>query len=387
MEASNVGSLESLSGGAMKPFELRTIERELRDLWKEKPEEAAQPGKRTTMRACVLNLLIYQEGDEQGSLSETILDITKHHPSRVLVLSTRPNSLHDNIGAEVSAVCHFTPGRGKQICSEQIYIAAEGNAVKRLAATAMPLFVSDLPVVLWWRGVPIDGQPFRGLLSAADRVILDSNYLPRPTIFLSVLAAMAREHFSHVAFSDLNWARLTQLRSHIAGLFDVPDLRNYLRDLNKLLIEYPASEADKELPSPQAMLLLGWLASRLHWNTDPDIFQSKSGAHMFKFKSNEREITVDMVPVDTMKEQDMRLTMTMTDNTGWQEARIIINRAYERNAIETKLETPTICWLKDVARYEMPSESELMVRELEIRSHDTVYENTLERAGHFVENM
>jgi glucose-6-phosphate dehydrogenase assembly protein OpcA len=387
MEASmNIGKVETLTGSMMKQFELRVVERELRDLWKEKPEETDK--QHATMRACVLNLLVYQEGtDDIGPLAETIIDITKHHPSRVLVMSTRANSLQDGIEAEVSAVCHFAPGRGKQICSEQIHIKAEGDAVKRLSPTVMPLFVSDLPVVLWWRGIPIDAQPFRGLLEAVDRVILDSEYLLRPTAFLSVLATMAHDRFKHVAFSDINWARLTQLRSHLAGLFDVPDLRTYLYDLSKLSIEYPVQMADEELPSAQAMLLVGWLADRLHWDAEPDIFRSKTGAHMLKFTKEAREITVDLIPVETMSGQDLKLTLTMTDSTGWQEARVILTRAYARNAIETKLETPTICWLKDVARYEMPGESELISRELEILGHDLIYEAALTRAGQMVEKM
>jgi hypothetical protein len=77
----------------------------------------------------------------------------------------------------------------------------------------------------------------------------------------------------------------------------------------------------------------------------------------------------------------------MADNTGWQEARIMIVRNYQHNAIETKLETPTICWLKNVARYEMPSEAELILNELEILGHDVIYENALESAGQIIEKM
>lgn len=377
------GKIETQQMGQMKPFDLRAIEKELRDLWKEKPEES---GKQTTTRACVANLIIYEEG-EASALAETIIDVTKHHPSRVVVMSTRPNSLHDGIEAEVSAVCHFAPGRGKQVCSEQILLSAQGEAVKRLASTVMPLLVSDLPVSVWWRGVPIDAQPFKGLLHTADRMILDSNYSRRPTAFLSVLAAMVRER-RYCAFSDLNWSRLTQLRSHIAGLFDVPDLRRFLKDISKVLIEYPAASADQDLPAPQAMLLLGWFVDRLDWDGDnAEVFQAKSGAHIIKLKSGARDITVDMVPGEGLDAQDLRITLTMTDDTGWQEARMLITRAYTRNAIETKLETPTICWLKDVAKYEMPQEAELISRELEIVGHDPVYEGALYCAGLIVEKM
>ncbi|MFY9226423.1 MAG: glucose-6-phosphate dehydrogenase assembly protein OpcA [Blastocatellia bacterium] len=370
----------------MKPFDQRTIERDIRELWKEKEQDAVS--KKATMRACVSNLLIYEDQqDEIGSLAESIIDITRHHPCRVIVMSSQPNAITDKLEAGVSAVCSYIPGRGKQICSEQIMINAEGDAVKRLAASVMPLFVSDLPVTLWWRGMPVDAQPFSGLLSSANRVILDSTYSSRPTIFLSVLATLVRERFKEVAFSDINWSRLTQLRSHLAGLFDVPDLLVYLRDLSKVTIEFPATKADQDLPSPQAMLLVGWFMSRLGWGLTEDILRSRTGATILKFLRGEREITVEMTPSAKLVDQDLRLTLTMTDNTGWQEARVIVNRNYAQNAIETKLETPTICWLKNVARYEMPKEAELILNELEILGHDVIYENALECAGQIIDKM
>jgi glucose-6-phosphate dehydrogenase assembly protein OpcA len=386
--SSNEQNIEKMETGQMKPFDQKVIERELRDLWKEKNEEQAENKKQSVTRACVLNLLIYEENaDEVPNLIDTIIDITKHHPSRVVLMSTRANSLNDNIQAEVSAICHYVPGRGKHVCAEQVHVSAEGEAVKRLAATVMPLFVSDLPVTLWWRGVPVEGQPFKGLIQAADRVIIDSEHMSRPTAFLPVLSKMVREKYDQVAFSDVNWSRLTQLRSHIAGLFDVPDLRGYLGDLSKLSIEYPSSEADKDLPSVQTMMLLGWFGNRLRWNTEPEVFQSKTGTHLLKYRADDREITVDLIPSDALKGQDLKVTLTMTDSSGWQIARILINRAYDRNAIETKLETPTICWLKDVSKYEMPAESELLSRELDILGHDTIYEGALEHAAFALERI
>src|SRR5438046_294055 len=136
----NTEKIEKLETGQMKPFDQRVIERELRDLWKPKNEEEAKKQKQTTVRACVLNFLIYEENaDELEKLNETIIEITKHHLSRVILMSTKANSLNEGFFAEVSAICHVVPGRGKQICAEQVHVSAEGEAVKRLAAAVMPL--------------------------------------------------------------------------------------------------------------------------------------------------------------------------------------------------------------------------------------------------------
>lgn len=359
----------------MRSFDIKTIERELNQLWR---DDASEGQKRTLMRACVINLLVY---DETGSEDLTeIIDITKHHPGRVLLMNTKPNSLSESLTAEVSSVCQFLPGRGKQICSEQIRVVAEGAAVRRLAAAVRPLLVSDLPVVLWWRGVPSDMQPFTGLLDASDKVIIDTGYLPRPTAYLPVIADIV----ANARVSDLTWSRLTSLRSHIAGLYDVPDLRIYVRDISRVVIEYPSEASDRELPAPQPLLLLGWLAYRLGWG-EPEVLGLRAGNTVVRMRYKEREINAELAPSFDMTGDDLRVTLTMTDHTGWQEARIAVTRKYP--AIETKLETPTICWLRDVARYERPSDATLLVRELDILGRDTTYENVLRFVANLVNLM
>lgn len=368
------------SNTVMRPFDIKTIERDFRDLWQEDEDQ-----QRVLIRACVVNLLIYDEiGDE--SLTETIVDITRHHPGRVLLLKARPNCLVDSLKAGVSAVCQFLPGKGKHICSEQVKVVAEGDAVCRLAASVRPLLVSDLPVVLWWRGVPTDMQPFIGLMEVSDKLIIDTGYLPRPTAYLPAIADMVD---GHRVFSDLTWSRLTGLRSHIAGLYDVPDLRIYIRDISKVVIEYPVEASDRELPAPQPLLLLGWLAYRLDWST-AQVLSLRSrvsvcSSDCFRMHYKDREITAELIASPNMTGEDLRITLTMTDHTGWQEARLAVTRTAQR--IETKLETPTICWLKDVARYERPSEARLLVRELDLLGRDTTYENVLRFAADLVNLM
>lgn len=355
---------------AMRPFDIKAIERDLSELWRDD-----RPQKRALTRACVINLLVYDEIGDSG-LAETIIDITKHHPGRVLLMRTRPNSLTDSLQAEVSSVCQFLPSKGKQICSEQVTVVAEGAAVLRLAATVRPLLVSDLPVVLWWRGVPADIEPFAGLVEASDKVVIDTGYLPRPTAYLPVIADMVGSR----VFSDLTWSRLTGLRSHIAGLYDLPDLGVYVWDISRVVIEYPAETSDRELPAPQPLFLLGWLAYRLGWSA-PEFLRP----HIFRMWYEGREISAEFIASSGMTGDDLRITLTMTDHTGWQEARLAVARTAQ--TIETKLETPTICWLRDIAKYERPSEAVLLVRELELLGRDTTYENVLRFAANLVNLM
>src|SRR4051812_25242220 len=99
----DAGKIETLASGAMKPFDMRIIEQALRDLWKEGAEAGAAQ-KQAAMRACVLNLIIYEDNPEEASkLTETIIDVTKHHPGRLLMMSTKPDAQQETLLADVSA--------------------------------------------------------------------------------------------------------------------------------------------------------------------------------------------------------------------------------------------------------------------------------------------
>ena len=106
----------------------------------------------------VLNLLTYVEGEERAD------DAERRHPPdhRAASLPLDLADLHrqptapSSINAWVSAHCHMTSESGKQICSEQISIAAEGAAVSTMHSLALQLLISDTPVFLWWTA----SQPF-----------------------------------------------------------------------------------------------------------------------------------------------------------------------------------------------------------------------------------
>ena len=68
-----------------------------------------------------------------------------------------------------------------------------------------------------------------------------------------------------VGISDLNWARLTSWRGLLADFYDVPEYRAALEEIDKVCITYVAPQTDETAIAPQALLMAGWLASRLQW--------------------------------------------------------------------------------------------------------------------------
>src|SRR5262245_47136371 len=144
--------------GERTHIDVRAIERELNDLWKQLAEgESGEPHQAVT-RTCVLNLIVVTGGGKAAEhATETVAKLTGRHPNRAFVISAAPNARKDVLDAWAQMHCQMpSPGR-PLVCGEQISIDARGAAVDRVPGTLLPLLIPDVPVMLWWpRGAPLD---------------------------------------------------------------------------------------------------------------------------------------------------------------------------------------------------------------------------------------
>lgn len=253
------------------------VERELSRLWREVAQ--ARPGeqKPAVVRTCTLNLVIAGCDGEQENLSAVLAQVTARHPARCIVASTEDASsakdadmtVAATVAAEakphawVNITCH-PGGRGQpQVCSEQLVLKAPASALHELVVSIAGLLIADLPTFLWWRGrlpkTAAEQERFEHLADAADRVVLDSVDYEASDLgrVLQLVHAYPR-----LVFGDLNWARLTPWRSAVAQVFDPPAVLAQLPSLKKVRIFY-AGTAIPARPSAAALLLAGWLRSRL----------------------------------------------------------------------------------------------------------------------------
>jgi glucose-6-phosphate dehydrogenase assembly protein OpcA len=97
------------------------------------------------------------------------------------------------------------------------------------------------------------------LTELADVVLLDSVEAPDPA------AAIARaEQLLETGYVvDLAWLRSTPWRERIASSFDPGQWRPALDRIEEVVVRH---RADSEI---SGLLLLGWMASRLHWKPGP----------------------------------------------------------------------------------------------------------------------
>jgi glucose-6-phosphate dehydrogenase assembly protein OpcA len=277
MEAA-VTSLESFTEGRSIAVDYTAIERELAGLWKTASTATGEGGAGpAVMRACQLNLIILCSGPEQTRATASVAVVTRVRPSRVLMAVVEPGDSTERLEASISAHCSYMPGAGagKQVCCEQITIAASGGAARRLPGAVLPLLLPDLPVVLWRPGDP-DPAPLGAsepmaevssrLADAADRIVIDSRRLCDPAGGFGRLASMA------CAITDLAWRQLGGWRDLTASLFDGPVFATYPQRIETVRVQYVAREdggPGQSVSRAEALLLACWVASKLGWEPAP----------------------------------------------------------------------------------------------------------------------
>jgi glucose-6-phosphate dehydrogenase assembly protein OpcA len=169
--------------------------------------------------------------------------LEERHPARTIILVPMPGR---RSGVEADArVRDFGVGGGREVLSEVIELRLRGDAARHPASIVLPLLISDLPAFCRWRGQPDwDGDALRDLLGVVDRLVVDSGEWPGLPDAYARLAAL----FEEAAVSDLAWRRTLPWRAALAERW--PGIRR----AERLTVEGPRAEA---------LLLAGWLRSRL----------------------------------------------------------------------------------------------------------------------------
>ncbi|MCP9485664.1 MAG: glucose-6-phosphate dehydrogenase assembly protein OpcA [Gaiellaceae bacterium MAG52_C11] len=174
----------------------------------------------------------------------TLAGLEERHPSRTILLFPEPRR-GDSIDVTVSMQCFAMPGVSQEVCSEVIELRLGGTRAQAPASIVQPLLISDLPTFCRWRGEPPWGESeLEQLVDVCDRLVVDSSEWTGVPAAYEQLALL----FDRVAVSDIAWGRAREWRGRLAGL-------------------WPGIEKAERLsvtgPKADALLLAGWLGSRL----------------------------------------------------------------------------------------------------------------------------
>ena len=364
-----------ISGGV----NVHAIEGELRHLWEQMAETSRAGGQQPVMRVCVLNLVVYTPGQHAaGEVSQIMAEVTTQHPSRIFVIHPTSGTSESPLGAWVTAVCHLSADGHKQVCSEQIMITAQEDAVDRLPSLVRSLLVPDLPVVLWWHDMPnFESRLFAELAEASDRVIIDSAMVQDSEQGMAALGALIKERQQWTAFIDLSWSRLTPWRVAVAGFFDTPDCRAYLGRLNRVEIECTRrQDTHRSIPS-QALLLACWLGSRLRWHLASKAQWSGDHSYQLELASENCPIEIQIGTSGSAKGNPGEVGSVRLFAEGERSARFVVARSEDDLYLQSDGEVAGTKLAAKAFPLGDRHEAQLISKELEILDHDVMFEQAL----------
>lgn len=218
----------------------------------------------------MLNLIVVVDARWQGEIANRLARVGRYHPSRTIVCAVEEG--RTTIDAQVKLVADVDEDQpdGLALSFENVLIHCGERHLANLDTIVDPLVVTDLATVIW--APHGHHEAIDSMLHIAQVVLLDSVDEPDAEDALRRSLEVAKEAY----VVDLAWLRSTPWRERIASTFDPVKLRPELGMISRLTIRHhPESEAS-------ALLMAGWLASRLGWRADRliahhDAMEGKAG--------------------------------------------------------------------------------------------------------------
>lgn len=200
--------------------------------------------------------------------SPTVADaIASRNPCRIIAICPVAGE-DEGVTAQVSAYCPIQKQSSTTlVCCEYITITGTVPALERVGGMITALLIGDLPKFLWWKATPDPNHSlFKRLALVCSSVIVDSSQFTETEVDLGRLQELIE---AGTPVADLNWRRLSAWQELTAEAFDPPERRAALNEVDRVTIDY-----EKGNPA-QALMFLGWLASRLQWY--PVSYESEGG--------------------------------------------------------------------------------------------------------------
>ncbi len=365
-----------------------SIERELAQLWRMPTVVGLRETDVVPTRTSVLNLVVHcSDPSMESRASKIINELATNHPSRVIsfTVTSDPRAFEDDIDAHVSTHCYTASGERFASCYEKIEIKTPPDSLDQLPSIIVALALPDLPTFVWWPGQPpLADKRFARLAHATNRMVVDSLDFQRCGINLMRVHELCKAISERCAITDLNWARLTPWRSMVSQFFDIPDSRWALDRITSVKLQF-GHHASSRLNAAQAMLLAGWLSSRLGWNlTQKSVPTDQNGTCSAQAVNGDHidiQITADPVP---KAYNGYLLGASLKAGDGTRSAQFDVERVGDDLAtlkMTARLDGQTIA--EHAIRSAPIGLSQLLLRELETTMHDCLYEESLADAARY----
>jgi glucose-6-phosphate dehydrogenase assembly protein OpcA len=222
------------------------IEAALRELLRERhaANQALAPAR-------VLNLVVIVDHEWKGEIANRLQRVGRYHASRTVLCAVQEG--RSTLDARAVMSYDEPADGGLGVMREEVEIDIGPDHLQHLETIIDPVVVPELETMLW--SPHGHEEAIDMLLGMIDVILLDSDDQPDPPQSFDRATELLRSCY----VVDLAWLRTTPWRERIAASFDEPDRIEALRSMCGLAVRHrPGSTAS-------ALLLAGWLASRLGW--------------------------------------------------------------------------------------------------------------------------
>ncbi len=227
--------------------------------------------------ARVLNMIAFVDREWSGEIANRLRGVGRYHASRLVVLAYEPHRERLDARVMITSDAETKPGE-LTLLHETVVVELGDRHLDDLLTIADPLVVTDLPTLLW--SPHGHHEIVAELLALSQAILLDSVEEPDAQEALERACSLATQAY----VVDLAWLRTTPWRERLAASFDPPQLRSELQSIASVTVRHhPASAV-------AAMLLSGWLASRLNWQATP--LASNGDALEGKVEAGEQQVSL-----------------------------------------------------------------------------------------------
>jgi glucose-6-phosphate dehydrogenase assembly protein OpcA len=253
------------------------IEAALRELLRER--HAANQG---LAPARVLNLVVVVDRSWKGEIANRLERVGRYHASRTILCAVEDG--RDTLDAY--ALMSYDERAGIGVMREQVEVDMGPEHLTVLDTIVDPIVIAEIPTVLW--SPHGHDEAVAALAGMTDVMLVDSDDAAEPADGLE----QAEEELGAAYVVDLAWLRTTPWRERLAASFDPPARRSMLSAVDGFIVRHhPNSTAS-------ALLLAGWISSRLRWDIRPLESLNGAGLRGRAYTGSPRYVDIRLEPVE-----------------------------------------------------------------------------------------
>ena len=220
-------------------------------------------------------------------------EIALRNPCRIIALQDGSQGKTRRVKAKVLPIAQFKSSlQVHSICYEYIALSGTTAALERIGGMIPALLIGGLPKFLWWKATPDPNNAlFKRLAAVCNNVMVDSCEFNPESDLLNLQKLVE----TGVPLADLNWRGLSAWQELTAEAYNPP-----LRRASLLQEVFDRVTIDYEKGNPaQALMFLGWLASRLEWS--PVSCEKESGDYQISkisfLTQDQRQVQAELAGV------------------------------------------------------------------------------------------